>query len=254
MDPRDSVVAYPRIDDKFRKKHSINFDMMKSKPFTDREEPINVSVWRWVIYSLIGFFTGTLAFLMALLEDSLIEARDNVVKSLFKGGSPAIVGWAFYAGWCFIICAIGSILTIKVGPGANGSGIAETMAILNGVNYPGFIGWGVLFCKCLCVILGIAGSLCIGKEGPLAHIGSCVAYLVVYKIPIPAFDYFKNEVAKREFLAGGASAGVSAAFGAPIGGALFSYELSRPAAFWKFSMLWRIFFCSSVSTFTLSFL
>lgn len=55
-------------------------------------------------------------------------------------------------------------------------------------------------------------------------------------------------------MAGGASAGVSAAFGAPIGGALFSYELSRPATFWTFSMLWRIFFCCSISTFTLSFL
>lgn len=55
-------------------------------------------------------------------------------------------------------------------------------------------------------------------------------------------------------MAGGASAGVSAAFGAPIGGALFSYELSRPATFWTFSMLWRIFFCCSISTFTLSLL
>jgi chloride channel 7 len=61
-------------------------------------------------------------------------------------------------------------------------------------------------------------------------------------------------VSKREFLAGGASAGVSAAFGAPIGGALFSYELSRPATFWTFGMIWRIFFCCSISTFTLSFL
>ena len=158
------------------------------------------------------------------------------------------------ACWCFTLAALGSYLTIKLGPGANGSGIAEIMAILNGVNYPGFIGWGTLFCKCFCVILGIAATLCIGKEGPLAHIGACVAYLVIYKIPIPAFDYFKNEVSKREFLAGGCSAGVSAAFGAPIGGALFSYELSRPATFWTFSMLWRIFFCCSVATFWLSLL
>ena len=50
----------------------------------------------------------------------------------------------------------------------------------------------------------------------------------------------------------GISAGVSAAFGAPIGGALFSYELSKPSTFWTFSMIWRTFFCSAVSTYMVS--
>lgn len=102
------------------------------------------------------------------------------------------------------------------------------------------------------MILGIAASLCIGKEGPLAHIGSIWGQIVIHNIPIPQFDYFKNDVSKREFLAGGVSAGVSAAFGSPIGGSLFSYELSKPTTFWTFNMLWRVFFCSSVSTYTLS--
>jgi len=177
------------------------------------------------------------------------------MEHIFKVSSNnTLYGWLFVLGWVFILASAASALTLFIGPGSNGSGIAEIMAMLNGVNYPGFISWGVLFCKCFCVILGICASLCIGKEGPLAHIGGCVAYLAVYKIPIPAFSYFKNEVSKREFLAGGASAGVSAAFGAPIGGALFGYELSRPATFWTFSMLWRIFFCCSISTFTLSML
>ena len=52
----------------------------------------------------------------------------------------------------------------------------------------------------------------------------------------------------------GISAGVSAAFGAPIGGALFSYELSKPSTFWSFSMIWRTFFCSAVSTYFVSLL
>lgn len=52
-------------------------------------------------------------------------------------------------------------------------------------------------------------------------------------------------------IAAGASAGVSTAFGAPIGGALFSYEISKPNTFWTFSMLWRVFACSSVATFLL---
>jgi H+/Cl- antiporter ClcA len=47
---------------------------------------------------------------------------------------------------------------------------------------------------------------------------------------------------------------VSAAFGAPIGGALFSYELSQPNTFWKFEMIWKVFLCCSMSVFTLGIL
>jgi len=145
-------------------------------------------------------------------------------------------------------------MTIYIGPGAAGSGIAECMAYLNGVNYPGFIGYKVLFVKVVCVVLAISGALCVGKEGPLAHIGAIAGLAVIYLIPFKAFDYFKNDKEKREFVCAGISAGVSAAFASPIGGALFSYELSKPNTFWSFSMIWRTFFCSAVSTFTLSFL
>ena len=64
------------------------------------------------------------------------------------------------------------------------------MAYLNGVNYPGMIGYQVLIIKIFCVILGISGALCIGKEGPLAHIGAIMALAVIYKFPIPAFEYY----------------------------------------------------------------
>jgi H+/Cl- antiporter ClcA len=50
----------------------------------------------------------------------------------------------------------------------------------------------------------------------------------------------------------GFSAGVSVAFGAPIGGTLLAYEVSSPNTFWTFSLLWRNFVCSSISTFMLT--
>jgi chloride channel 7 len=78
-------------------------------------------------------------------------------------------------------------MTVKYGPGANGSGIAELMAYLNGVNYPKLISMDSLIVKIFGVVFGIAGGLCIGKEGPLAHIGAVVAIAVIYYIPIPAF-------------------------------------------------------------------
>ena len=56
------------------------------------------------------------------------------------------------------------------------------------------------------------------------------------------------------FIAAGASAGVSVAFGSPIGGALFAYEMSRPNTFWRFSMIWKVFVSCAVANFWVSFL
>ena len=98
--------------------------------------------------------------------------------------------WAFLASFAFIYAIIASSLTVYLGPGANGSGIAEIMAMLNGVNYPGYISYASLFTKIFGVILAISASLCVGKEGPLAHIGAIVANIVIYEIPIDKFKYF----------------------------------------------------------------
>lgn len=151
-----------------------------------------------------------------------------------------------------MVCALtATLLTVYVGPGANGSGVAEIMGILNGVNYKGVISMRTGFVKIVGVVLAVVGSLCVGKEGPLAHIGAVTAMVVIY-LPFKGFLQFQNDHDKRQFIAAGAAAGVSAAFGSPIGGALFTYEISKPTTFWTFSMLWLVFFCSAISTLTLA--
>jgi H+/Cl- antiporter ClcA len=87
-----------------------------------------------------------------------------------------------------LVCAFFAVwLTVFMAPRAMGSGIPELMSILNGVDIPNFISKRILVVKSIGVVLAIAATLCIGKEGPLAHIGACLAVLVLY---LP-FDWMK---------------------------------------------------------------
>ena len=104
---------------------------------------------------------------------------------------------------------------------ASGSGIPEIKTILSGFVIPHFLDFKVLFVKAVGAVFAVATGMCLGKEGPFVHISTCMAYLVGKCFP----KYRENGRKMRELLSAGCSSGLSVAFGAPIGGILFSYEV-----------------------------
>ncbi len=102
----------------------------------------------------------------------------------------------YYTGFAVACALISTLLTVFVGPGANGSGVAEIMGILNGVNYKGVISMRTGAVKVVGVVLAVVGSLCVGKEGPLAHIGAVMAMVIIY-MPYSGFLQFQNDHDKR---------------------------------------------------------
>ena len=166
------------------------------------------------------------------------------------GGNYALA-WFLYSLYSCFLVTLGAAMTLYWGPGASGSGVAETLAYVNGVNYNGLIGWPTLITKCLGVVFAVAGNIKVGKEGPLAHIGSVIGVIILY-LPWPLNRAFRNDRDKRIMVAAGAGVGVSVAFGAPIGGVLFAYEISKSNAFWTFGIAWRTFMATSLANFILT--
>ena len=250
MHPKHSLAQYPRPDNVYEHKSSFNFDMMRSRIFVNRKKTYTDS-YLWIAHCILGVAVATITWAMTTVEDASAEFRSHFIQKILDADPKSAAGaWAAYVCYAMLLVLIACLLTIYVGPGANGSGIAELMGLLNGVNYPNAIGLRTLLVKCVGTIFAVSGGLTIGKEGPLAHIGANVGALICH-LPIKGFYALRNDVVKRQMIAAGASAGVSAAFGAPIGGALFSYEISKPNTFWTFSMLWRVFASCSICTFLL---
>ena len=201
----------------------------------------------WIAYALIGILTGLTCAIMMSIEEFLVHEKRAITDMIINGSTNRLTyGWLFFSSFSVLLAFLAACLTVFYGPGAVGSGITELIAYMNGVNYPQLISFEVLFTKIFGVIGAVVGSLCVGKEGPMAHIGANIGAAVGY-LPIPKFDYLRNDWNKRELVAAGCSAGVSTAFGAPVGGALFAYEMSKPNTFWRFGVLWKAFFSCSIA-------
>lgn len=131
---------------------------------------------------------------------------------------------------------------------AAGSGVAEVRVILSGFVLHGFLGLKTLVIKSLGLVLSVASGMSLGKEGPYVHISTCVG-----NIACRLFEkYDRNDGKRREVLSAAAAAGVTVAFGAPLGGVLFGLE--EVAYFFPAKTLFRTFFCCIIAALSLKFL
>ena len=123
------------------------------------------------------------------------------------------------------------------------------MASLNGVHVPQLFDPATALVKTVGCALAVASGLAVGPEGPLVHVGACVASLCTRRYD--AFlDAFHNDADGRDFLSAGVAAGLASAFGAPVGGVLFSLE--EASTHWGRDTTWRSLTCSTLAVVALS--
>jgi chloride channel 3/4/5 len=131
---------------------------------------------------------------------------------------------------------------------AAGSGVAEVKVILSGFVVHGYLGVKTLVVKTVALIFSVSSGLSLGKEGPYVHIATCVG-----NIACRVFSkYNHNDGKRREMLSAAAACGVGVAFGAPIGGVLFSLE--EVSYYFPAKTLFRTFFCCIAAALSVKFL
>ncbi|KAF4385750.1 hypothetical protein F8388_010306 [Cannabis sativa] len=160
------------------------------------------------------------------------------------------MGLLYFTAANFFLTMVAAVLCVWFAPTAAGPGIPEIKAYLNGVDTPNMFGATQLIVKIIGSIGAVSAGLDLGKEGPLVHIGSCIASLLGqggpdnYRIRWRWLRYFNNDRDRRDLITCGSSSGVCAAFRSPVGGVLFALE--EVATWWRSALLWRTFFSTAV--------
>ncbi|CAL8241388.1 unnamed protein product [Merluccius merluccius] len=172
----------------------------------------------------------------------------ELIVGTTEGGSAYVVNYLMFIFWALLFSFLAVILVKAFAPYACGSGIPEIKTILSGFIIRGYLGKWTLIVKTITLVLAVSSGLSLGKEGPLVHVACCCANILCHLFT----KYRKNEAKRREVLSAAAAVGVSVAFGAPIGGVLFSLE--EVSYYFPLKTLWRSFFAALVAAFTLRYI
>ncbi|XP_078001800.1 H(+)/Cl(-) exchange transporter 6 isoform X3 [Phascolarctos cinereus] len=244
---------------------SLDYDRCINDPYLevlesmDNKKGRRYEVVKWMMVFAIGVSTGLVGLFVDFFVRLFTQLKFRVVQASVEECSEKgclALSLLELLGFNLTFVFLASLLVL-IEPVAAGSGIPEIKCYLNGVKVPGIIRLRTLACKVLGVLFSVAGGLFVGKEGPMIHSGAVVGAglpqfqsISLRKIQFN-FPYFRSDRDKRDFVSAGAAAGVAAAFGAPIGGTLFSLE--EGSSFWNQGLTWKVLFCSMAATFTLNF-
>jgi len=235
------------------------------------------SIQSWLALALVGVVSGGLAAMIGMGTDwandlkfgTCVErgfwiTREMCCKDsanllqcpnwkswgeIWAGGGRAedvqLRSYVCYVGIAMLQAGYAAWMCKTFAPYAVGSGLGEIKVIMSGFVIKRFLGGWTLLIKSVGLVLAVGSGLSIGKEGPFIHVCVCVANVMCRLFS----KYNTNEGRKRELLSSAAAAGVAVAFGAPIGGVLFSLE--EVSIYYPAKAMWRSLFCSVVAAMTL---
>ncbi|UYV82084.1 CLCN2 [Cordylochernes scorpioides] len=196
----------------------------------------------WCFLALLGIICSLLSFSMDWVISHCQRARLFLAKEFPMALFPKYMCWV---GVPVSLTMLSAGFVHFVEPRAIGSGISEMKTILRGVPVKEYLTYRMLISKVVGLICSLSSGLPMGKEGPFVHISSIVSNLLSKVIKIFKSIY-ENESRREEMLAAACAVGVACSFAAPIGGVLFSIEVT--SEYFRVRNYWRGFFAACFGT------
>ncbi|KAK7069426.1 Chloride channel protein 2, partial [Halocaridina rubra] len=192
----------------------------------------------WVFLAVLGIVMAIISFIMDYGIAMCNKARIWLYRDLASHSALQYLAWVSLPV-CLILFSAGFVHILA--PQAVGSGIPEMKTILRGVVLKEYLTFKTLIAKVIGLTATLGSGLPLGKEGPFVHIASIVATLLS-KAVTSFKGIYENESRNSEMLAAACAVGVACSFAAPIGGVLFSIEVT--SVYFAVRNYWRGFFAA----------
>ncbi|XP_066596165.1 chloride channel protein 2 isoform X2 [Prorops nasuta] len=190
----------------------------------------------WVFLALLGIIMALISYAMDRGISMCNNARIWLYQDLTSHPALQYLAWVSLPV-CLILFSAGFVHIVA--PQSIGSGIPEMKTILRGVALKEYLTFRTLVAKVIGLTATLGSGLPLGKEGPFVHIASIVATLLS-KLVTSFQGIYENESRNCEMLAAACAVGVASCFAAPIGGVLFSIEVTT--VYFAVRNYWRGFF------------
>eukprot|EP01133_Synstelium_polycarpum_P015761 gene15761-18732_t len=193
----------------------------------------------WLFLAVVGLLASIILVSIDLaFKFGIFKWRDKFINAT----DHYIVQYLSFILWTSVLAVTSSVIIKRVCPAASGSGVPDLKSIFSGFWNADVVKPMVLVWKVIGLLLSYGSGLSIGKEGPYIHISAILANALLSLKPFKTIA--PNETQRAQMLASCCALGVAATFGSPIGGVLFSIEVT--GTYYLISNYWRAFFASTV--------
>uniref|UniRef100_A0A2K6G0L4 Chloride channel protein 2 n=1 Tax=Propithecus coquereli TaxID=379532 RepID=A0A2K6G0L4_PROCO len=197
----------------------------------------------WIFLVLLGLLMALVSWAMDYAIAACLQAQQWMSQGLNTSILLQYLAWVTYP---VVLITFSAGFTQILAPQAVGSGIPEMKTILRGVVLKEYLTLKTFVAKVIGLTCALGSGMPLGKEGPFVHIASMCAALLSKFLSLFGGIY-ENESRNTEMLAAACAVGVGCCFAAPIGGVLFSIEVT--STFFAVRNYWRGFFAATFSAF-----